>query len=111
MKRASKIFSQTDNFSETTLNAYVNSINRGWLTRQYFSLGKHDLVLPAWVNGILGPDGEGMHSVAGDFSLTNTDLRSYYAPGSLILKLNLLLIIKGVLSLSQIAILSYLVQS
>lgn len=82
MKRASKIFSQTDNFSETTLNAYVNSINRGWLTRQYFSLGKHDLVLPAWVNGILGPDGEGMHSVAGDFSLTNTDLRSYYALGS-----------------------------
>ena len=82
LKRASAIFRSADKFSEETITAFRNSITRGWLTRQYFTRGKHDLVLPAWVIGLLGPDGEGMQGIAGEYSLTNTDLRSYYALGS-----------------------------
>ena len=57
-------------------------MKKGWLTRQYFSKGKHDLVLPAWLLGILGPSGEGRHGISGLPFLNNTDLRSYIALGS-----------------------------
>ena len=69
-------------YSQETMDAFVSTIRKGWLTRQYFSRGKHDLVLPAWLLGILGPDGEGRHGIAGIPFLKNSDLRSYIALGS-----------------------------
>ncbi|MCY3412300.1 MAG: hypothetical protein INQ03_11755 [Candidatus Heimdallarchaeota archaeon] len=48
----------------------------------YFSQGIHNLVLPAWLLGIMGPNGIGRRGIAGNPLLLNTDLRSYYALGS-----------------------------
>ena len=83
MKIANFMFDHEDNaYSEDTRKAFVRVMKKGWLTRQYFSKGKHDLVLPAWLLGILGPSGEGRHGIAGLPFLNNTDLRSYIALGS-----------------------------
>lgn len=76
------MFKEESPYSIETREAFVNVIQKGWLTRQYFSRGKHDLVLPAWLLGILGPNGEGRHGIAGNPLLNNSDLRSYYALGS-----------------------------
>ncbi|MDH5402396.1 MAG: hypothetical protein OEY49_07895 [Candidatus Heimdallarchaeota archaeon] len=80
--RVNAIFKIKDTFPDKTFQKLANITSKGWLTRQYFSRGKHDLVLPAWVLGILGPDGEAKHGIAGSIDLRNTDLRSYYALGS-----------------------------
>lgn len=76
------MFREQEKFSPKTMEAFQKTINRAWLTRQYFAKGKHDLVLPGWLIGLLGPDGAGNHGIAGSLELTNTDLRSYYALGS-----------------------------
>ena len=80
---ANKMFLQDEEtYPNETKTEFVNSLRKGWLTRQYFSRGMHDLVLPAWLLGILGPNGEGRHAIAGTPILKNSDLRSYYALGS-----------------------------
>ncbi|MHA2253571.1 MAG: hypothetical protein ACXAD7_24645, partial [Candidatus Kariarchaeaceae archaeon] len=83
MDRAIAMFTEGDGpYSEETKSAFIKEFRKSWLTRQYFSKGQHDLVLPAWVLGILGPTGEGRHGISGAPILKNTDLRSYYALGS-----------------------------
>ncbi|OLS28475.1 MAG: hypothetical protein HeimC2_06940 [Candidatus Heimdallarchaeota archaeon LC_2] len=75
-------FEDEDSFPSESKNAFNSSIKKGWLTRQYFSKGRHDLVLPAWLLGKIGPDGEGRHGISGIPVLKNSDLRSYSALGS-----------------------------
>ncbi|MHA2502848.1 MAG: hypothetical protein ACXAE3_08265 [Candidatus Kariarchaeaceae archaeon] len=82
LERAAAIFRSHEKYNEMTLETLKRAVEKGWLTRQYFSRGKHDLVLPAWVQGVIGPDGEANHGIAGSMELVNTDLRSYYALGS-----------------------------
>ncbi|MFV2014017.1 MAG: hypothetical protein ACC656_01190, partial [Candidatus Heimdallarchaeota archaeon] len=83
IKQANLMFFEDDNsFPEETVQAFNSSIRKGWFTRQYFSKGRHDLVLPAWLLGKIGPDGEGRHGIAGIPVLKNSDLRSYIALGS-----------------------------
>ncbi len=75
-------FEGDDSFPAESKKAFNSSIKKGWLTRQYFSKGRHDLVLPAWLLGKIGPDGEGRHGISGIPVLKNSDLRSYTALGS-----------------------------
>ncbi|MHA2276743.1 MAG: hypothetical protein ACXAC2_13295, partial [Candidatus Kariarchaeaceae archaeon] len=83
IKKANLMFFEDDNsFPSEALEAFSLSIKKGWQTRQYFSKGRHDLVLPAWLLGKIGPDGEGRHGIAGIPVLKNSDLRSYIALGS-----------------------------
>ncbi|MCE7736911.1 MAG: hypothetical protein GPJ54_18650 [Candidatus Heimdallarchaeota archaeon] len=83
IKKANLMFFEDDNsFPVEAIQAFNSSITKGWFTRQYFSKGRHDLVLPAWLLGKIGPDGEGRHGIAGIPVLKNSDLRSYIALGS-----------------------------
>lgn len=76
------IFNKDEPFPEEYFKAVGETIRKGYQTRLYFSRGKHNLVLPAWLLDLLGPNGRGRRGIAGLPILLNTDLRSYYALGS-----------------------------
>ncbi len=76
------IFNKDDPFPPIYYETLEKIIRKGYSTRLYFSRGKHNLVLPAWLLGLLGPEGKGRRGIAGLPLLINTDLRSYYALGS-----------------------------
>ncbi len=69
-------------FPDETYHALVDYIHKGYLTRVYFNQGMHNLVVPGWINDILGPHGIGRHGFGGLPLLNNTDLRSFYILGS-----------------------------
>lgn len=80
--RVNSMFEKETPFPSEMFEALIKRMKKGWLTRIYFTKGRHNLVLPSWLLGKLGPDGEAMHGIYGLPILTNTDLRSYYALGS-----------------------------
>jgi hypothetical protein len=80
---AKNLFNIEDPFDPITLEAYQKTLNRYWLTKQYFSLGKNSLVLPGWVIEQLGPHGEGRHGFAGLPLIGNSDHRNYHIIGGL----------------------------
>ena len=82
INRVNSMFEKENAFPSEMFDALIKRLKKGWLTRIYFTKGRHNLVLPSWLLGKLGPNGEAMHGIHGLPILTNTDLRSYYALGS-----------------------------
>lgn len=82
LEKINAIYNNDPPFPPETYAHLKRTIHKGWMTRLYFSRGKHNLVLPAWLLGLLGPTGTARRGIAGLPILMNTDLHSYYALGS-----------------------------
>ena len=79
---AKKLFSIADPYDSRTINAFNERINKTWLTKQYFSLGRNSLVLPAWLVEQLGPSGKNQNSFALFPGIGNTNYRNYIMLGN-----------------------------
>ena len=79
---AKKLFSITDPYDTRTIATFNETINKTWLTKQYFSLGRNSLVLPAWLMEQLGPFGKNQSSFASTSGIGNTNSRNYLMLGS-----------------------------
>lgn len=82
LEHVKSLYHQTDPLGDASIDANIKSMWNSWLTRQYFSLGRNAVVLPAWLLEQLGPDGNGRHGFAGLPIVGNTDHRNYYALGN-----------------------------
>ncbi len=82
LERALTLLNDTEVYNEATIQVFANALQKSWLTRQYFSIGKNSVVLPAWVLEQIGPKGNSLHGLAALPVISNSDNRNYFALGS-----------------------------